>query len=77
MYPQSMFCAKIKKNIESFYLKMNIFTAVKYFCILHGRVCVMYTLKAVTKTKVLISLHGSASDLHLCFNSYPKEKFSS
>ena len=32
---------KNKKNIRIFHLKINIFTAVKYFCILHGRVCVM------------------------------------
>ena len=30
-----------EKNIIIFHLKMNIFTAVKYCCILHGRVCVM------------------------------------
>ena len=30
-----------KKNILIFYMKINIFTAVKYCCILHGRVCVM------------------------------------
>ena len=29
------------KNIKKFHLKMNSFTAVKYCCILHGRVCVM------------------------------------
>ena len=27
--------------IKNFHLKMSIFTAVKYCCILHGRVCVM------------------------------------
>ena len=32
---------KIRKNIKNYHLKMNIFTAVKYYCILHGRVCVM------------------------------------
>ena len=31
-----------KKIIIFFHLKINIFTAVKYCCILHGRVCVMY-----------------------------------
>ena len=30
-----------KKNIIFFYLKIDIFTAVKYCYILHGRVCVM------------------------------------
>ena len=43
MYPQSMFSSKkiIKKYI-TFNLKMiNIFTAVNYCCILHGRVFVM------------------------------------
>ena len=41
MYPQSMFLANDKKNIKKIHLKMNIFTAVKYCCILHGRVFVM------------------------------------
>ena len=31
-----------KKNIIFFHLKINIFTAMKYCCILHGRVFVMY-----------------------------------
>ena len=30
-----------KKNIRNFHLKIIIFTAVKYFSILHGHVCVM------------------------------------
>ena len=38
-----MFRAKIRKIIKKIQLKMNSFTAVKYCCILHGRVCVMYT----------------------------------
>ena len=40
MYPQSMFLAKIRK-IKKNNLKISSFTAVKYCCILHGRVCVM------------------------------------
>ena len=32
---------KTQKKYIIFHLKMNIFTAVKYCCILHGRVCVM------------------------------------
>ena len=31
----------MKKIFKKFHLKMNIFTAVKYCCILHGRVFVM------------------------------------
>ena len=30
------------KNIKNFHQEMNSFIAVKYFCILHGRVCVMH-----------------------------------
>ena len=41
MYPQSMFLAKIRKTITFFHLKIIDFTAVKYFSILHGHVCVM------------------------------------
>ena len=33
-----------KKNIIIFHLKINIFTAVKYCCILYGCVCVMTCL---------------------------------
>ena len=32
--------SKNTKNVISFHLKINIFTAVKYCCILHGRVFV-------------------------------------
>ena len=31
------------ENIVNFHLKINMFPAVKYCCILHGRVCVMPT----------------------------------
>ena len=34
--------SKNKKNIKNFHLKINISTAMKYCCILHGRVIVMY-----------------------------------
>ena len=55
VYPRSMFWAKIRKNITIFYLKIIIFTAVKYFCILYGHVIVMiYTVcLAVSKVKIL------------------------
>ena len=47
--------SKNKKNIIFFHLKINIFAAMKYCCILHGRVCVMFkcnfkTLHTVTQT---------------------------
>ena len=32
---------RMRKNIMLFHLKIDIFAAVKYCCILHGRVCVM------------------------------------
>ena len=38
---RTMFCAKIRKNITIFHLKIIIFTAVKNCCILHGRVYVI------------------------------------
>ena len=41
MYPQSMFWAKIRKNIKIFPMKSLIFTDEKNFCILHGQVFVM------------------------------------
>ena len=47
MYPQSMFKSKNKNYIIIFHLNINIFTAVKYCCILHGRVCVMTYKKSV------------------------------
>ena len=33
--------SKNKRNSIIFHLKIIVFTAVKYCCILHGRVCVM------------------------------------
>ena len=33
--------SKNEKNITCFHLKIIIFTAVKYCCILHGRACLM------------------------------------
>ena len=42
MYPIYVL-SKNKKNIKNFHLKIIIFTAVKYCCILHGHVCVMCT----------------------------------
>ena len=33
--------SKNKKHLIIFHLKVTIFTAVKYCCILYGRVCVM------------------------------------
>ena len=41
MLPTINVLEQTKKNILIFHLKIIIFTAVKYCCILHGRVCVM------------------------------------
>ena len=54
MYPQSMFMAKIRKNIKTFHLKINIIAVVKYCCILHGRVYVMmYPFSEESEASVL------------------------
>ena len=45
VYPQSMFWAKMRKNIAFSYVKIISFTAVKYCNILHGHVCVMQTVE--------------------------------
>ena len=42
-----MFWAKIRKKIY-FLLKINVFTAVKYCCILHGRIFVMKTVSELS-----------------------------
>ena len=47
MYPQSMFLSQNEKNIIIFHLKINIFAAVKYCCILHGCVCVVVLYRAL------------------------------
>ena len=58
MYPQSMFEQKNKKIIKKFHVNMNIFTAVKYCCILHGRVCVMcLEISAILTAPEKTSLH--------------------
>ena len=41
-----------KKDIIIFHLKINIFTAVEYCCILHGCVCVM-----ISSDKIVIKKH--------------------
>ena len=41
MYPLFMFLERNKKNHIFLLLKIPIFTAVKYYSILHGHVCVM------------------------------------
>ena len=41
MYPQSMFCAKIRKILKKFLLKIFIFYNFKNPCIPHGHVFVM------------------------------------
>ena len=45
-----------KKTIIIFHLKINIFTAVKYCCILHGRVCVMSRNLGIAGAICLLSL---------------------
>ena len=40
VYPQGMFSAKIRK-LSFFYIKIFIFTVVKYRCILHGHIFIM------------------------------------
>ena len=89
MYPQSMFCAKIKKNIKIFHLKIDIFTAVKYRCILHGHVFLMKWLEildfgsrrdctiCVGKTKGLLSCVCTVQQLICVFVfAYDKSKYS-
>ena len=61
-----------KKNIKKFNLKMNIFTAVKYCCILHGRVFVMnpidcgtpmtYHLRQVCVTFIILKCSRISND---------------
>ena len=44
VYPQSVFRAKIRKNIDIFQLKIFSFYNLKNLCVLHGHVFVMHTL---------------------------------
>ena len=48
---------KIKKNITFFHLKITIFTAVKYCCILHGHVCVMAVCNSLMKCDKWVQRH--------------------
>ena len=43
--PKIYVSSKNKKKNTIFHLKINIFTAVKNHCVLHGRVFVMFKLK--------------------------------
>ena len=38
--------SKNKKNINFVHLNISIFTAFKNLCIMHGNVCVMYSMKS-------------------------------
>ena len=44
--------SKHEKNVIIFCLKIEIFTAVKYCCILHGCVCVMQSALGGQKTVI-------------------------
>ena len=46
------FRAKKEKYYTVIHLKINIFTAVNYCCILHGRVCIM--TRMINKTRLNI-----------------------
>ena len=50
-----------KKKYYIFYQKINIFTAVKYCCILHGRVCVMFEGVYMQKKYVVPNLRCHSS----------------
>ena len=60
--------SKNKKNIKTIHLKMNIFTAVKYCCILHGRVCVM-------PGDIFLALSGTVTHLTLIIVCVLNPKF--
>ena len=68
MYPQSMFWSKNKKNIKNCHLKIVIFTAVKYCCILHGRVFVMpfHTMDREQSTEVEMEYRLASPSTGLC-----------
>ena len=51
-------CFRAKKNKIYFYLKINIFTAVKYCCILHGRVCVIQVDPAILSRNNLFFIYN-------------------
>ena len=59
---------KTKKNII-FHLKIVIFTAVKYCCILHGRVCVMYGPKYAASNKNEKLFVADFSDFYLAVSA--------
>ena len=66
MFPQPMFLAKIRKIFKKNHLKMNIFTAVKYCCILHGRVCVMELINNLISTYYFVPILPSHFFRVLC-----------
>ena len=65
MYPQSMFSAKIKKNITFFHLNIIFFTTKKNCSILHGCVFVMH-VSFVAMGLWLIIYVINAADLFSC-----------
>ena len=61
-----------KKNIIIFHLKINIFTAVKYCCLLHGSVGVMIKDMFVCKKNIQVRnmyvLHRHLKKVHVYAN---------
>ena len=56
---------KNKKNIRIFHLKINIFTAMKYCCILHGRVivklaCICHQIPSLSGHRIIRFFYPSA-----------------
>ena len=70
MYTQSMFWAKIRKNITVFHLKIIIFIAVKYCSILPGHVCVM-----LLHSKSHKKCHKNFENWFIIENLTPKNDF--
>ena len=57
-----------------FHLKIIIFTAVKYCCILHGRVCVMSILISLLEKFVCHTLVSSIKARHMTTHSSKPDK---
>ena len=54
-----------KKNIKFFHLKIDIFTAVKYCCILHSRVFVMFVFDTADSSGEF-SVPGKRCEFRTC-----------
>ena len=75
-HPHINVLSKNKKNITIFQLKINIFTVVKNYSILHGRVCIMkaalvmvFSYLIFVTVSFVLSVILTSIPFQMCYNN--------